>query len=341
MTTTPIALLLDSRRPGGIESHVLALARGLLQRGQPVEVVFLADHGPHPLRDALTAGGIPNHSLNGRVVGLWRYLRRRRPALVHTHGYKAGILGRLLARLCRLPCISTCHAGETPRGALAWYDRLDRLSAPLADRVLAVSPAIAAKVPGPVIVQDNFIDCRGLKMSDGEQIAYVGRLSEEKGPDRLLPLANALPQLTFHCYGDGPLRSSLEASAPANLVFHGQQDNMATVWPKVALLLMPSRHEGLPMAALEAMARGIPLIASDVGALPTLIEHRTNGWLLPSGDLTAFARTLTQWQTLAPDQQATIRQRAAATVKQRFASDRQLPALLELYRQLIKRQCPR
>ena len=338
MSTAPIALLLDSRHPGGIESHVLALARGLMQLQQPVKVIFLADHGPHPLRSALTAAKIPNHSLDGTASGLWHYLHHHRPTLLHTHGYKAGILGRLLAWLCKLPCVSTFHAGETPRGRLAWYDRLDRLSAPLAGRVLAVSPAIAARLPGPVTVQDNFIDCQGLETSTGEQIAYVGRLSEEKGPDRLLPLASAFPQLTFHCYGDGPMRPALEETAPANLVFHGQQSDMATIWPRIALLLMPSRHEGLPMAALEAMARGIPLIASRVGALPSLVENQVNGWLVSSGAHDALAGTLAHWQAMSPEQRRAVGRRAGATIARRFASHRHLPVLVALYRQLINGQ---
>ena len=88
-----ICLLLNSSGPGGIESHVAELAAGLRAAGETVRVLFLQDHGPHPLHARLDAEGIAREVLPG---GLWPLIRRlsgpTRPALLHTHGYKANLL---------------------------------------------------------------------------------------------------------------------------------------------------------------------------------------------------------------------------------------------------------
>lgn len=97
MTTAENAeiwLMLDTRSFGGIESHVLHLAGALKRRGEPVRVVLLADHGAHPLCDRLKEEGISVEQLQGGPIGVFKAFLRR-PRLVHTHGYKAGILARV------------------------------------------------------------------------------------------------------------------------------------------------------------------------------------------------------------------------------------------------------
>lgn len=117
--TDSVWLLLDSSGIGGIETHVWHLAEALRSRGRPVRVVFLADHGPHPLFDRLEAAQHRVTRLGGSFGDLLHALREQRPGVLHTHGYKAGILGRLAARLAGIPVVSTFHAGEPGRGASA------------------------------------------------------------------------------------------------------------------------------------------------------------------------------------------------------------------------------
>ncbi len=335
-TNQHIWLLLDSRSPGGIESHILQLAVGLLNHNESVTVVFLTDYGDHPLRGALHKYGIATTSLDGRISTLWQAIRKARPSVIHTHGYKAGIVGRIVARLCNVPVASTYHAGETTSGWLGFYCWLDRISATLADKIFAVSPQIAATLPGTTQVTDNFIDTHDLPhtltTSTQNQIAFVGRLSEEKGPDHYLSLANRFPQLEFHLYGDGPLAIELQTSAPENTYFHGQQDDMTPIWPKIGLLVMPSRHEGLPMAALEAMARGIPVLASDVGALDQLIDSGSNGWLVKPGDEADLANCLQRWTGMGDEQRQHFKQAARQKIDQRFSADVVIPKLINCYR---------
>ena len=107
-----IWLLLDSRNFGGVESHVLTLASALRDSNIAVQVVFLKDHGPHPMTAALAAQGLACAVLPGGWRGLRAALAAAPPGLLHTHGYKVGVFGRVAARLGGFPCVSTYHAGE-------------------------------------------------------------------------------------------------------------------------------------------------------------------------------------------------------------------------------------
>lgn len=332
-TQAQIWLLLDSRGFGGIESHVLQLGVALREAGWNARAVLLDDHGPHPL-DRQT-GLLPVQRLAGGWRGLDRALRREPPTLLHTHGYKAGIYGRLLARLHDIPVLSTFHAGETGKGRLRLYQALDRATSTLAPR-LAVSAAIAARLPGGAMVLDNFV---GLppppRLAPGRHIAFVGRLCAEKGPDRFIELARRLPGAQFDVYGDGPLRDSLEAAAPANLRLYGACTDMPSRWRHIGLLCLPSREEGLPMAALEAMAHGVPVAAFAVGGLPGLTPQQCGGYLLPAGDMQAMTDALSHWLTLGEDARRCRGLAAWQRIEEAYCVQRRLLELLTLYRHCL------
>jgi len=334
MSNKTLWLLLDSRHPGGIESHVLQLAEGLHQHRLNIQVVFLNNYGNHPLRNALNNKKIPTFSLNGKLSSLWSLIRRQQPALIHTHGYKAGILGRLMAKINAIPVVSTYHSGELPVGKLQIYDLLDRYSAVWASKVYVVSSEIASRLHVKSEVADNFVSTTNLTSSIGQQIAFVGRISIEKGPDIFIRLACCFPEEQFHIYGTGPMEDELKRIAPNNVTFHGQQNDMTRVWQDIGLLVMPSRYEGLPMAALEAMARSIPVIASDVGALNTLIAHNHNGWLVEPLQLGQLSHQLFEWLEMAESKQHTFKVEARDTITARFCADVVIPQLIRNYQQL-------
>lgn len=334
MAKNKIWLLLDSRTHGGIESHVYQLAEGLHHQEENVEVIFLTDYGHHPMHDLLRNQSVNYRVLDGKFSTLCSVLRRDKPSIVHTHGYKAGIYGRFAARLSKTSVITTYHAGERPRGKLALYDWLDRATARLADQFLAVSPQIAKRLPGSAKVVNNFINIDNLTASKGTQIAFVGRVSEEKGPDHFVSLANAFPRVNFHLYGDGPLLPELTQSSPDNLHLHGRQHDMNKIWPQIGLLLMPSRHEGLPMAALEAMARGIPVLAYRVGALDRLVHSSINGWLVSPGNLDDLTKHLHAWLCMSEQDRQQLRCASQKTIADKFSSQIVLPELIANYNKI-------
>ena len=315
-----IWLLLDSRGMGGIETHVAELAAGLREAGLAPEVVFLADHGPHPLRRRLDAERLPWRALPGGLGPLLAALRTARPAVLHTHGYKANLLGRVAARLAGVPVVATYHAGERPPGRLALYDALDRWTS-LAGGRLAVSRPILARLPWGGRLAPNFVAVPAAvaPCDSPGAVAFVGRLSAEKGPDLFCRLAAAVDGARFEMFGDGPLRAACEAVAGGRVRMHGAVPGMADAWAGIGLLAVTSRAEGLPLAALEAMAHGIPVAAFAVGGLPDLLTEGVDGFLAPPGDLAALASAVRRWAALPAAGRAAMAAAARATIVARFS----------------------
>ncbi|MDD9194445.1 glycosyltransferase family 4 protein [Aliivibrio sp. S3MY1] len=327
-------LLFDSRDVGGIETHILQLAQGLKQFQRSVQVIFLCKYEQnHPLTIALNNANISYRFLDGTLRDLLDYTRHHRPRVIHSHGYKAAIYSRLL-RLSLLTSqrkirfINTFHAGEIGKGKLALYDIIDRWSALFSHHNFAVSERINQRIPSQTTVLNNFIDTTNLRSSTGEQIAFVGRLSHEKAPDRFIKLAKQHPSNSFHLYGSGPMEQELIKQLPCNVVFHGQQNSMETIWNEIGLLIISSRYEGLPITALEAMGRGIPVISTPVGNISKLIQSERNGWIVKPEDL---SQTISHWLELSPINKIEIQQAAQKTIQDQFSTKTIVPIVLKAY----------
>lgn len=326
--------LVDSSTVGGIETHIGVLARALIAQGLRVRVMRLADHGPNPWLGQLDTAGVPHGVIGGGLTGLLARLRQDRPRLVHTHGYKAGILGRLAARLVGIPCVSTFHAGERGPFPVSLYQGLDALTACLASRI-AVSAAIAKDLPFGATVIGNFVAVPATPPTGvrPDVVGFVGRFSAEKGPDLFCALAERLAGrgIAFEAFGDGAQRPALEARYGSVVRFHGLVTDPAAIWPRLGLLLMPSRAEGLPLAAIEAMAAGIPVAGSAVGALPQLIANGSNGWLFAAGDLDAMAGAVEAWRGQGTAARAAMGHAAWRTAREGYAVEVLVPQVEAVY----------
>lgn len=335
-------ILLDSRIYGGIESHVVELATGLQSFHVNVRVVLVVEYDPPaPLINKLNQAQIPvsylrhlcpksERSKTIPVKQITGAVAEHQPSVIHTHGYKAALLARSAKLFTRTfpRLISTYHAGETPTGKVWAYDWLDRYSARLSDHSFAVSQAIQDKLPTQSELLNNFVTipeqhCRY------KEIAFVGRLSHEKGADRFIDIARQIPDIEFSIYGDGPEKPRLVESAPTNVIFHGHQSDMDAVWRNISVLVISSRYEGLPMAALEAMARGIVVISLDVGRLPDLIQDGQNGFL--AHNIPALTDKINGWLEMSHSEQYPMRHKAIETIKAHYSSRSIIPILIERY----------
>ncbi len=328
MKMREIWLALDSRGMGGIESHVAELAAGLAAAGCRPRVIFLADHGPHPLKDRLSAAGLAWECLAGPLLGR---LRAGRPAVLHTHGYKANLVGRLAARLAGVRHVASYHAGERPPGRVAWWDRLDRWTGWMGRRI-AVSRPIAARIPGGATLVPNFVALPPARaLASPDSVGFVGRFSPEKGADRFVELAAQVPGAAFIAFGDGPELARCQAMAGGRVAFRGAVPSMAPHWGELGLLAVTSRAEGLPLAVLEAMAAGVPVAAFALGALPEVIHHGDNGFLAPPDDMAALAACIRQWLALDAAGRAALAAAARATVERHYSREAGVARILAVY----------
>ena len=330
--------LVDSSTIGGIESHVAALAECLAADGQQTRIVLFRNYGTNPWLTQLNARGLETHILNGGIVALIGAIRRGKPAILHTHGYKAGILGRIAGAITRTPVVSTFHAGERSAFPVNLYQFADEWTSFLSTRI-AVSPAIAARMPYQTETIRNFVILSKTPHRNFERrsVAFVGRLSIEKGPDLFCEIAlRADPSISFTIYGDGPMRMELERRFGSRVIFCGLQMDMRNVWPEIDLLLMPSRAEGLPMAALEAMGAGVPLAAARVGALPDLVTGGT-GYLFEASDVSVAAQCIAEWSELPTDARRLMSEACRAAIEASYGPTRPIQRLTEIYGALRRR----
>jgi len=128
-------------------------------------------------------------------------------------------------------------------------------------------------------------------------IGHMGAFTKEKGQDVVVAAAallrESMPYARFILAGDGKLLGDLRQRATGNVTFPGFVGDHAAFFGALDLFIMPSRSEAWGLAALEAMAHGVPVIASNVGGLPEIVEPENGGWLVPVGDPAALAHAIT------------------------------------------------
>jgi len=331
--TRPVWHLIDSRNVGGAERHIAGAVGALRRRGIPAEAVLYRDYGNNVWLTQLRNEGIPHRVLGGSIRALMQAIARERPAILHTHGYKASVFGRLAAVRFRLPVVTTFHSGERSGGKLRLYELLDEWTS-LPSARIAVTQTIQKRLPFRSVVIHNFvaIPATPLPANLPRRIAFIGRLSPEKRPALFCQLAEAhAGDLEWHVYGDGPLRDDLERRFK-KVKFHGVVADMAKAWQSVGLLLMPSRFEGLPLAALESLAAGVPILASNVGGLPDAVIEDKTGWLFQPDDLHKARDALARWEAMDSKAQHRMRLECRAHAQSRFSEAEQIPKLLDVYR---------
>lgn len=333
-TPNKVWLLIDSLTYGGIDAYVVELAKGLKQHRVDVEVLLLKRfERVSPIVDKLEGYNIKfsylSYSNSFPLLTLLKRVNQRSGDILHAHGYKASLLAKC-ARLCTgITQISTYHAGETPKGKVKLYDFIDRYTAFVSSASLAVSDHVSAKIPTKTHKLNNFIDTSKILPSQGEQIAFVGRLSHEKAPDQFIQCAKHSPKLKFHIYGSGPMEADILQNMPNNVICHGHQKEMNNVWEKIKFLIICSRFEGLPMAALEAMARGCIVIAYEVGDLPKLIKHGKNGFIV--NNLETLVNTLQSATQISEEAKKAIQKQASDTIHKHFSTSAVIPKMLNIY----------
>lgn len=262
------------------------------------------------------------------LISLFRVFRKWKPDVVHGHTYKAGVLSSIAARHAGVSAVVFTPHGHiftpgsripgVPSGAkLGLLKRVTRYAQSCADVVTALSEedlqeqlSHRLSPRSRYVVIRNGIDVDRFRNGaraearlrwglDGATIVgCVGRLTEEKGHRFLLPMLRRLPKAVLVIVGDGPERAGLHREAER----HGVGDRMklvgeidsAEILPAFDVYVQPSLYESQGLAILEAMAAGVPIVATRVGGVGAVVQEGRTGLLVPAADPEALAASVSR-----------------------------------------------
>ena len=363
--------LIDSGGLYGAETMLLSLVWEQLRAGQESVIMSIGTEsdGVKAIEKEAARQGLPCRPYRMKAglnfIGALRILRDAKQEgfdLLHSHGYKGNILfGLLPKRLRGLPLVSTLHGWTSTGGfsKMALYEWLDALSLKRADAVAMVNdetvnhPRLRGIAREKKRVIYNGIRLRERKSlppdnpvtsfcRDADTLVAVGRFSPEKNHLQLIEMTATLVReghdLQLLLLGEGRLRSSYEQKAQqlgiaSRLLMPGHIDGVESILPLCKAFVMPSQTEGLPIALLEAMAAGVPAIASRVGAIPVVLEKGA-GMLVDPGDTKTLYVALKQLLTVDVEPQK-MTDLARQRVERDYTSVGMSAKYSELYRQVL------
>ncbi|MEO0649798.1 MAG: glycosyltransferase [Planctomycetota bacterium] len=358
---------------GGAEMHLLSQVRGQCARGAAVRVAYLKGEGR--LADDFREAGAEwvGHVPPGRVFGLFPHLRWAE--LVHSHLLKADMLTAPLATLAgrrrclvsgkhndeqvlKRPLVSAVHGvvGRLPVKTVVLSDHVGRFVAEFGrvpssrqERIYyGIDPEPFERAAAAPANERRFLRSE-LGLPD-ESVVFicVARFAPQKAHDVLLDgfaraRASSDRDLRLLLVGDDPFgdgRQRAEAHAAAlelgeAVVFAGIRRDVPQLLAASDVFVMASLWEGLGLVFLEAMATGLPVLATDVSAVPEVVIDGQTGQLVPAADADALAVAM---GSLAadPDRRRALGAAGRARVRDRFGLDRMVEETLQLYRSLAR-----
>ena len=300
-------------------------------------------------------------------------IRKFRPDIVHTHTAKAGTLGRLAARLCRVPAVVHTYHGHVFQGYFSpaktrLFVAIERWLGRHTDRLLAVSESVRHDLLDRGIGRPDRFDVvplgldldaflqaevhrgqfrRELGFTEGETlIGIVARLVPIKAHEVFLRAAAELArrgtERRFIIVGDGERRAELEAMTDrlgiaGRVRFVGWRRDLDRVYADLDVVVLTSRNEGLPVSLIEAMAAARPVVATRVGGVTDLVEHGQHGLLAPVDEAQAVAQAIEEILT-SPDRGRVMGEAGRKRVYPAFSAQRLIDDIDRLYTQLLMRR---
>jgi glycosyltransferase involved in cell wall biosynthesis len=363
--------VIETGGPGGAEQMMVHLAAGLGSEYRS-EAALIRDSW---LGTALQKRGVPVTMLRSGFEGsfatlrnLMKLIRQRRVAILHTHEFFMNTLGLVASRLTGVPVVATVHGknyySERFRRRLAY-----RLVGRSAGQMVAVSDDVREFLVEQVGIPSNRIRVvrNGVPVNgqssherlstlrerlgldqNARVVGTVGSLYPVKGHKYLIDAAvhvvRRCPDVTFLIVGRGRLREELEAQASGLGVapyirFLGHRDDVRDLLDVCDAFVLPSLSEGMPLALLEAMAAGVPTVATRVGGVGEVLEDGKSGLLVPPGESHAVAEslvTLLEDRTLATE----IGEFAREVVARRYSLEGMVQAYQEVYAGIIRKPEP-
>jgi len=316
-----LLLVVDSLETGGAERQVVDLAVTLRRKDYEITVACSV---AGEFSDVLGDAGIPVHPLLRRLVKrrlsaayawrLRRLLRRERFDLVHAHIYASTAAAAIATLGTGVPLVITEHTEASwqswrARWISRWvYRRVEHIisvSTPIERRLIKRDGAhsdLITVIPNAVVsASEPRPDASPTELRERPLVGVVARLQPEKGVANFLEAAARVsplfPEAHFVIAGGGPLRQELvdlaeDLGLKSRVHFLGFRSDASALIESMDVLVIPSLTEGSPLVTLEAMAAGVPVVASAVGGIPDQIRHDKEGLLVPPGDTEALGEAL-------------------------------------------------
>jgi L-malate glycosyltransferase len=358
----PVAVFMTRFQPGGTERQMIELVRRLDGARFAVHVACFHREGAWLSRVLERATSVVEFPIQGfaRPETAWqlrsfaRWCRRERIAVVQTCDLYANTFGLPGAALAGVP-VRIGSRRELNPDKTRWQIRAQRTAYRCAARVVANSRAAGQMLqqeglaPESIAVIPNGVDLGAYidrtPSAQIQRIVTVANLRPEKGHETLIASAAALvrsyPHLRFQIVGEGPRKHELQDLAAARGVsqhveFLGHSDDVPSVLAAADVFVLPSRSEAFPNSVIEAMAAGLPVIASAVGGLLDLIDHDRTGLLVPPSDAEALTHAL-RFLIENPTHAAAIGATARMEIRQRYSFERMVRAFEDLYVSSLER----
>ncbi len=352
----PVVVFLTSFEAGGTERQMIELARRLDRERFEVHLACFHARGEWRGRAEEAADSIEEYPIRGfadaatlaQAARFASWCRRHGVAVVQACDLYTNIFALPAAAAAGVPVRVGSRRGLNP-DRTRWHRLAQRMAYRFADRVVANSHAVARGMQQQGLRLDRLVVIpNGLDVSRFRPIARCGgvrhvgtlaRLHPVKGLDVLVDALALLrpeaPDLEATIVGEGPERAALERriaerGLAGRVRLAGHRDDVAAALAALDVFVLPSRSEAFPNAAIEAMASALPVIASEVGGVPELIEDGRSGLLVPPGRPDALARAILEL-TRRPERARAMGRRGRADVLARFSFDRMVAGFEALY----------
>jgi glycosyltransferase involved in cell wall biosynthesis len=349
----------------GAEAVILNVSR-TMNEGPHRSMLGVFSNSSNPnlqLHENATKEGIESYpipcdgQIDRKAIKNIRELVQRTGAdVVHAHGYKADIYAFFALRASGVSLVSTCHTWYDNDRKVFFYGAVDRLILRGYSRVVAVSEDVRQRLvksgvkANQVSIIRNGIDLRpfdrasaavkdALGWSGCPLVGLVGRLAVEKGVDIFLDTAARViahcPDTKFVIAGDGPDRAELDTLIDKlgirdQVRMLGRCDDMPALYASLDIMVSASRREGLPIAILEGMASRLPLVATAVGEVPTVIRDDRTGVLVPAADPELLAAAIIELLG-DPAKRERLGSAARQLVEDEFSAERMTDDYLRVY----------
>lgn len=348
-----LLMLITDLERGGTPTVVRELATRLRDDHIAVEVACLAPWGP--VADELRARGIRVTAFGASSVFSLLATRRRLlrlieqgrfdvvlSFLVHANALAASVVNRF-------PSVRWLQSIQTTQPRPRWHWLVQRWAARSAQRIIVPSPSIAAaaqrrsRIPANKIsIIPNAVDpddFEGIHRDPARPVAAIGFLGRLDPVKRVQDVIRAMqhldPSLRLSIFGDGPERIALSKIVEAHhltgrVSFKGMVDSPQIALSQIDLLMLPSQAEGMPMVLIEAMAAGVPVVATNAPGIRDVIIHESTGLLVPVANPPALADAITRLGG-DPDLRRRLVGQAANSVRQLYS----WTAVLPMYKSLL------